>query len=80
MCIHDCLRARITGAASGIGFGIAEKCAREGMKVVLADIEVSALESAESKLKAIGAETLAVPSARSNPIISICLPIGNVSF
>ena len=34
----------------------------EGMKVVLADIEVSALESAESKLKAIGAETLAVPT------------------
>jgi len=56
----------ITGAASGIGFGIAEKCAREGMKVVLADIEVSALENAESMLKAIGAETLAVPTDVSN--------------
>lgn len=56
----------ITGAASGIGLGIAEKCAREGMKVVLADIEVSALESAESKLKTIGAETLAVPTDVSN--------------
>jgi NAD(P)-dependent dehydrogenase (short-subunit alcohol dehydrogenase family) len=32
----------VTGAASGIGFGIAEKCAREGMKVVLADIETNA--------------------------------------
>ena len=31
--------AVITGAASGIGFGIAEHCAQEGMKVVLADIE-----------------------------------------
>jgi NAD(P)-dependent dehydrogenase (short-subunit alcohol dehydrogenase family) len=37
----------VTGAASGIGFGIAEKCAREGMKVVLADIETNALENAE---------------------------------
>ena len=30
--------AVITGAASGIGRAIAEQCAREGMKVVLADI------------------------------------------
>lgn len=58
--------AVITGSASGIGFGIAEKCAREGMKVVLADIEVSALENAESMLKRIGAETLAVPTDVSN--------------
>ena len=28
--------AVITGAASGIGFALAEHCAREGMKVVLA--------------------------------------------
>jgi len=56
----------ITGAASGIGFGIAEKCAREGMKVVLADIEVRALENAESMLKEIGGETLAVPTDVSN--------------
>ena len=50
----------ITGAASGIGFGIAEKCAREGMKIVLADIEINALNNAEAKLKEIGVETLAV--------------------
>jgi len=31
--------AVITGAASGIGHGIAEKFLQEGMKVVLADIE-----------------------------------------
>ncbi|HHC23871.1 MAG TPA: SDR family NAD(P)-dependent oxidoreductase, partial [Desulfobacterales bacterium] len=35
--------AVITGAASGIGRGIAERCAREGMTVVLADIEEEAL-------------------------------------
>ncbi len=28
-----------TGAASGIGKGIAERCVREGMNVVLADID-----------------------------------------
>ena len=31
--------AVITGAASGIGRGIAERCVREGMKVVLAGID-----------------------------------------
>jgi NAD(P)-dependent dehydrogenase (short-subunit alcohol dehydrogenase family) len=31
--------AVITGAASGIGRGIAERCVNEGMKVVLADID-----------------------------------------
>jgi NAD(P)-dependent dehydrogenase (short-subunit alcohol dehydrogenase family) len=31
--------AVITGAASGIGWGLTEHCAKEGMKVVLADVE-----------------------------------------
>ncbi|KKN54614.1 hypothetical protein LCGC14_0590370 [marine sediment metagenome] len=30
--------AVITGAGSGIGFALAERCALEGMKVMLADI------------------------------------------
>ena len=32
--------AVITGAASGIGMGLAEKAAGEGMKVVLAEISI----------------------------------------
>lgn len=52
--------AVITGAASGIGFGLAEHCAKEGMKVVLADVEESALAKAEKEIKALGATTLAV--------------------
>ena len=36
--------AVITGGASGIGKGLAEKCLQEGMKVILADIEVEALQ------------------------------------
>ena len=43
--------AVITGAASGIGRGIAERCVREGMKVVLADIEEPNLTKAETELK-----------------------------
>ena len=52
--------AVITGAASGIGYGIAERCAREGMRIVLADIERGALTKAERNIKATGAEALAV--------------------
>jgi NADP-dependent 3-hydroxy acid dehydrogenase YdfG len=43
--------AVITGAASGIGRGIAERCVSEGMKVVLADIDEANLTKAETELK-----------------------------
>ncbi len=52
--------AVITGAASGIGFGLAERCAKEGMKVVLAGINEDTLEIAEKDIKATGAPTLVV--------------------
>ena len=52
--------AVITGAASGIGRGIAERCAQEGMKVVLADVEESALAKTEKVLRAKGAQVLSV--------------------
>ena len=52
--------AVITGAASGIGHGLAEHCAKEGMKVVLADVEEAALTKAETDIKAMGVTTLAV--------------------
>jgi NAD(P)-dependent dehydrogenase (short-subunit alcohol dehydrogenase family) len=52
--------AVITGAASGIGRGLARRCAREGMKVVLADIEPAALAEAEGELRALGAPVLGV--------------------
>ncbi len=54
--------AVITGAASGIGRGIAERCAQEGMRIVLADIEEKALNQTEKEMKAAGASVLAVPS------------------
>jgi NAD(P)-dependent dehydrogenase (short-subunit alcohol dehydrogenase family) len=43
--------AVVTGAASGIGFALAERFAAEGMKVVLADIEVAALANAAAALR-----------------------------
>jgi NAD(P)-dependent dehydrogenase (short-subunit alcohol dehydrogenase family) len=52
--------AVITGGASGIGRGIAERCVREGMKVVLADIEEVSLAKAETELKTAGARVLGV--------------------
>jgi NAD(P)-dependent dehydrogenase (short-subunit alcohol dehydrogenase family) len=43
--------AVVTGAASGIGRALAARFAREGMKVVLADIEASALDAAVHELR-----------------------------
>lgn len=40
----------VTGAASGIGLALAEKFGAEGMKVVMADIEVPALAAAAAQL------------------------------
>ena len=52
--------AVITGAASGIGRGIVNRAVKEGMKVVLADIEEKALRQAEKELKSSGATVLSV--------------------
>jgi NAD(P)-dependent dehydrogenase (short-subunit alcohol dehydrogenase family) len=52
--------AVITGGASGIGRGIAERCVRVGMKVVLADIDETHLAKAEAELKAAGGSVVAV--------------------
>ncbi len=44
--------AVVTGAASGMGRAFAERFAREGMKVVLADIEADALDATVAELRA----------------------------
>lgn len=54
--------AVVTGAASGIGRALALAFAREGMKVVLADVERGALEDAEQAVRRTPAETLLVPT------------------
>ncbi|UCC20949.1 MAG: SDR family NAD(P)-dependent oxidoreductase [Promethearchaeota archaeon] len=50
----------ITGGANGIGRGIANIAAKEGMKIVLADIESDALSKAEDELKEAGVEVVSV--------------------
>jgi len=52
--------AVITGAASGIGRGLARRAAKEGMKVVLADIEKDALIKTEEELKSSGTDVISV--------------------
>lgn len=52
--------AVITGAASGIGRGIANRCAREGMRLVLADVDAGSLAQTERELKAEGVRVLGV--------------------
>ena len=60
--------AVITGAASGIGKGLAERFAAADMKVVLADIEAEALAKLASDLKAKGATVLTVRTDVSNAV------------
>ncbi len=52
--------AVITGAASGIGRGLALRCVKEGMKVVISDIEAGALQETEEELKAMDGDVLSL--------------------
>lgn len=48
----------ITGGASGLGRQFAQVAAREGMKLVLADVQADALEQATEELRAQGASVI----------------------
>ncbi|MCE2391190.1 MAG: SDR family NAD(P)-dependent oxidoreductase [Proteobacteria bacterium] len=52
--------AVVTGAASGIGLALAERFARAGLRVALADVEEGALRRAGERLSSTGAEVLCV--------------------
>jgi NAD(P)-dependent dehydrogenase (short-subunit alcohol dehydrogenase family) len=51
--------AVITGAGSGFGLETARLAAREGMNVVMADVQADALERAAAEVRALGAAVLA---------------------
>ena len=52
--------AVITGAASGFGLEASRIAAREGMNVVMADVQQDALDRAATEIEALGAAVLAV--------------------
>ncbi len=59
--------AVVTGAASGIGRAFAERFGREGMKVVLADVERDALDAAVRELRTQELDVLGVVTDVSSP-------------
>jgi NAD(P)-dependent dehydrogenase (short-subunit alcohol dehydrogenase family) len=50
--------AVITGAASGFGLEASRRAAREGMNVVMADVQQDALETAVDQVRALGAKVM----------------------
>ncbi|MGR4066737.1 3-hydroxybutyrate dehydrogenase [Billgrantia sp. C5P2] len=53
-------RALITGAAGGIGRAIAERYAREGARVAVADLDLAAAEATVEKIRQDGGQALAL--------------------
>jgi NAD(P)-dependent dehydrogenase (short-subunit alcohol dehydrogenase family) len=59
--------AVITGAASGIGLALTERCLREGMAVVMADIEADRLHAEGTRLREAGAPVTVVECDVADP-------------
>jgi NAD(P)-dependent dehydrogenase (short-subunit alcohol dehydrogenase family) len=59
--------AVVTGAASGIGLGLAQRFLAEGMRVVMADVERGALETAAHGLERGSADVVPVVTDVSDP-------------
>jgi meso-butanediol dehydrogenase / (S,S)-butanediol dehydrogenase / diacetyl reductase len=64
----------VTGAASGLGRETALAFAREGAKVVVADVDADGLEQTANALRALGGEALAVATDISDTGACIALP------
>jgi NAD(P)-dependent dehydrogenase (short-subunit alcohol dehydrogenase family) len=54
--------AVVTGGAGGLGRALGERFAREGMRVVLADVQPDPLETTAAELRAAGLDVIGVPT------------------
>lgn len=65
--------AVITGGASGIGEALAWRFAREGTRIVIADVEAVALNAAIQRLKQAGHDVIGVPTdvARADSVAAL---------
>ena len=59
--------AVVTGGASGIGRAMVDRFAQAGMRIVIADVEASALASAERELRDRGVKVLGVKTDVAKP-------------
>src|SRR3990172_4000247 len=59
--------AVVTGGASGIGRGMADRFGAEGMRVALADVEEEALQRAEGEMREKGVDVIGVRTDVSKP-------------
>lgn len=59
--------AVVTGAASGIGLGIATALARAGMNVALLDLRPEPLEAARRRIEALGVKAIGITTDISDP-------------
>lgn len=60
-------RVLVTGGAAGLGLGIAEAFAEQGSRIALLDLEPEPLEAAAQRLRAAGAEVLALSGSVTDP-------------
>ena len=63
--------AFITGAASGIGLGIARACVAAGMRVVITDVRGSALAAAAAALAAPGRVVLPLVNGPGTGLLNL---------
>ncbi|HEX3364638.1 SDR family NAD(P)-dependent oxidoreductase [Phenylobacterium sp.] len=59
--------AFITGAASGIGLGIARALAKQGVDIVLADVDADGLQTASAQIATLGVRAIPVTLDISDP-------------